>query len=333
MPTLQIRERDIEILRAVHQFRVLKSQDHLQRLFGGSDRIPRRLDQLSGAGYLYRFKRPHIRSQYYYGLGNQGATLLSDRLGWPRTRVNWRLKNQRLKDKHLDHTFMIADVMIAVELAAQELDGVRFISPEEVFTRSGSPQSAKTWFTQDRFHQGEKRFKVSAFIKPPGIVGHEATIYGDWIFGLEFDGERGKTQRYFMLEADRGGMPVDTNNFNRRSIVQKMFVYLECGKRKKTTNRSTRQEKHSSTIFEELYGIPNIRTLFVIDPTEGGEGEKRIQTCIDTCKKITNGRGSKQFLFALASWPESPTLLTDFLLDGTGSSMSLLPKVSEPVAS
>ena len=120
MPTLQIRERDIEILRAVHQFRVLKSQDHLQRLFGGSDRIPRRLDQLSGAGYLYRFKRPHIRSQYYYGLGNQGATLLSDRLGWPRTRVNWRLKNQRLKDKHLDHTFMIADVMIAVELAAQD---------------------------------------------------------------------------------------------------------------------------------------------------------------------------------------------------------------------
>ena len=60
MDSLQLRPRDLQMLRAIHQFRVLKSQDHVQRLFGGSDRIPVRLRQLAEHGYLYRFPREKL---------------------------------------------------------------------------------------------------------------------------------------------------------------------------------------------------------------------------------------------------------------------------------
>ena len=69
---LELQPRDVEIIRAVHAHRLLRSLDHLVPLFGGSRNILRRLQGLTKARYLYKLKRrPH--EQAIYAIGDKGG--------------------------------------------------------------------------------------------------------------------------------------------------------------------------------------------------------------------------------------------------------------------
>ena len=321
-------EKDKAIIRYVHQYRLLKSQDHIQRLVGGSYRTVRRLTTLAEASYLHHFKSKDPSKQRAYGIGNRGITFLAKELGLRRPRVNARASNNRLKGINFEHTFLIAKTMIAIELATKTHPEVRFITPDEIYNRALTPEAAKRWFQKERFYGREKRFKVTARIEPPGYKPDDATIYGDWIFGLEYGKPDERWQSYFILEADRGGMPVETTDFARTSIIKKMYVYLACGR--KRTVVMGRETKKPPTIFFETFGIPNIQTLFVVDPVDGHEGEKRIPNCITLAKKLTEGKGTRQFLFAGPTWSESEDLFSAQLLDGTGSPVTIVPLQSVP---
>ncbi len=320
--------KDKAILRYVHQYRLLKSQDHIWKLIGGSDRTVRRLRDLAEASYLHRFKTKDASKQRVYGIGNRGLTFLAREGGYARKKVNAKASNNRLKNLNIEHTFLIAKTMIAIELAAKDHPEVRFITPDEIYNRVDTPAEAKRWFTKERFFAREKRFKLKADIKPPGMESFKATIFADWMFGLEYGKPGERRQRYFLLEADRGNMPVETTDFDRTSIIKKMYVYRACGvKREVVIGRETRRPP---TIFFEKFGIHKIQTLFVVDPVDGHEGEKRIPNCITLAKKLTKGKGTIQFLFANAKWSESEDLFRAPLLDSRGGSVTIVPLQIDP---
>ena len=133
--------RDLEILRAVHRHRLLRST-HLAALSGSSRQATlRRLQLLFHHGYL---DRPQMQLDWYargseplvYALGNRGAEVLETE-GAARPRdIRWDTKNRNLSRVFLHHTLAVAEVMVAFEVACRGREGVRFIPPEEVLARA-----------------------------------------------------------------------------------------------------------------------------------------------------------------------------------------------------
>ena len=103
--------------------------------------ILRRLQKLAQHKYLYPLPRqPH--EEAVYAIGNAGADLLARDFGEPRPRVDWSAQNRTLTEKHVEHTLLIADVMIRIELACRASKSVRFISPEEILAEH-APESTR----------------------------------------------------------------------------------------------------------------------------------------------------------------------------------------------
>ena len=101
-----------------------------------------------------------------------------------------------------------------------------------------------------------------------------SSVVADGLFGLVFpDG----TASYFLLEVDRGSMPVVRTQFDRTSYNRKLKVYWEAWK----------QNRHV-----EHFGIKQIRVLTITD------SRKRVETMLDAVNELTGGKGSNFFLFA-----------------------------------
>src|ERR1700742_2383916 len=114
--------RDLEILRAVYQHRLLRST-HLVALSGGSRQATlRRLQLLFHHGYL---DRPPMQLDWYaigseplvYALGSRGAELLEARGEFRRGGIRWDTKKRNVSRVFLHHTLAVAEVMVAFEVA------------------------------------------------------------------------------------------------------------------------------------------------------------------------------------------------------------------------
>ena len=261
--------RDIEILRAVHRHRLLRST-HLVALSGGSQQATlRRLQLLFHHGYL---DRPPMQLDWYargseplvYALGHRGAELLEARGLFRRAGIRWDTKQRNVSRVFLHHTLAIAEVMVAFEVACRRREGVRFIPPEEVL--AGAPEATRRlrlpfrWQVEVR--QGGKLYYLG--VEP------------DKVFGLRYEGEpEGRNLAFFFLEADRGTMPVMRKGFAQTSFLRKLLCYQE----------TWQQGTHRTHL-----GISNFRVLTV---TTSGE---RVKHLIETCHSLLRG-GSRIFLF------------------------------------
>src|SRR5436305_11420470 len=116
--------RDLAILRAVHRHRLVRST-YLVALSGGSQQATlRRLQLLFHHGYL---DRPSMQLDWYargseplvYALGNRGAELLEAEGALRRGGIRWDTKNRNLSRVFLHHTLMMAEIMIAFEVACR----------------------------------------------------------------------------------------------------------------------------------------------------------------------------------------------------------------------
>src|SRR6185436_13805259 len=125
--------RDIELLRAVHRHRFLRST-HLVALADGSRQaVLRRLQLLFHHGYV---ERPVFQLDWYtggsqplvYALGKRGAKAIAA-AGW-RSGVCLDSKNRSLSRVFLHHTLAVADVMVAFEVACRERPDLDFIRAE-----------------------------------------------------------------------------------------------------------------------------------------------------------------------------------------------------------
>lgn len=184
---------------------------------------------------------------------------------------------------------------------------VRYISPEEIFERAPGP-TRKRWHELKRT-AADDPFRISSPVKWNGATAR-ATIYADWMFGLELLDRNPAPKVYFFVEADRGTMPVTTGSIDKPSIIKKLLVYQAAGRIIKGIRKPN--------FFKETFDIHGIRTLFVIAPdsSRGTKGKERLKSCLKANQDITKGQGSGQFLFADRSFLEAPDPLSATLLSG-----------------
>jgi Replication-relaxation len=207
---MQFTGRDREIIRLVHRHRFLRSS-HIAALTGGSpQQILRRLQLLYHHGYL---ERPRAQLQYYerggsreisYGLGNKGGVLLRREIGLIVHPDAWSEKNNVIGRVYLEHALMVADIMVAIELACRKR-GIRLKYEDQLALQS-------------------ERQPFQWKVKIQG--GLKLGVIPDRVFALEFPDTNGTSQRaHFFLEADRGTMPIVRRNLSQTSFRRKLLAY------------------------------------------------------------------------------------------------------------
>jgi DNA-binding transcriptional ArsR family regulator len=265
---LRITPRDIQLLRNIARLR-LASASQLAALDGGSaQNVSRALLALFENGYverpvaqvasrlLYEGSRPTI-----YGLTRKGATLLRRHGEDVRRRLLDGIDKERGAGwRFIEHTVAIAEFWVALELATRGRDDVRVLERSEIL--ENAPKSKV-----DRLVRLEASIRIGGALKKNAVVP-------DALFGLRFNDE---TESYFMLEVDRGEMPIERyKNMQRTYFAKKMLTYYE----------ANRQRRHVYDL-----GIENFRVLTVTTDTT------RIEKMLEALNTITDGRGSNMFLF------------------------------------
>jgi len=207
---LKLQERDVRIIRLLHDFRFINS-DQIQALVNGSERgILKRLQKLFHHGFLDRplsqIVYPLIGAQkMVYALGDKGADLLAEKFGIDRGKIKWNEKNKEAKDRHIQHTLMISHFRICLELALNNLPGTNLLFWEK---------------------ENPKELKDYVYIRD--LQGREfrAPIVPDGFFGIQDQ----KDKMYFFIEADQSTMT------NAR-FLKKMKAYWNWWKQGKHTKR------------------------------------------------------------------------------------------------
>lgn len=296
-PAMQLTERDVEIIRQVHKHRFLRSDQIAALCPGSQQNLLRRLKLL----YHNRFlDRPRAQSDYYrqngnqalvYALGNRGADVLSERLSVPRRKINWQSKNQAAQRMFLQHTLLVAGVMLKLETASRRTH-VRLIERDELLAQC--PEETK--------HKPNP-FKWNAHCTYNGIP-LSLGLHPDKVFGLRFqDQPRERNTAYFFLEADRATMPVTRAGFERTSLFRKLLAY---------------QESWKQGLHERHF---NIRRFCVLIVTTS---QARIHSLVEANKHFSQEKGSRLFLFADKSFPQAGNVLTAPLLNGASEITTLL---------
>ena len=134
---MELTPRDAEILRLVQRHRFLRSHQ-LSALVGGSrQQLLRRLQSLYHHGFV---ERPLSQIDYYqrggsqsmvYGLANRGAAHLARAYGYSVPRLDWNARNRHTTRLFLEHALMISEIIVALELAARSISGVRILHHDE----------------------------------------------------------------------------------------------------------------------------------------------------------------------------------------------------------
>jgi len=207
---LRLQERDVRIIRLLHDFRFINS-DQIKALVNGSERgILTRLQKLFHHGFLDRplsqIVYPLIGAQkMVYALGDKGADLLAEKFGIDRGKIKWNEKNKEAKDRHIQHTLMISHFRICLELALNNLPGTNLLFWEK---------------------ENPKELKDYVYIRD--LQGREfrAPIVPDGFFGIQDQ----KSKMYFFIEADQSTMT------NAR-FLKKMKAYWNWWKQGKHTKR------------------------------------------------------------------------------------------------
>ena len=116
---MRLTERDVEIIEAVYQYRVLR-QDQIEVLFFNSKNAAQRvLARLYDHGFLERKFLPVLygRSPTLYVLDRRGAELLRSERGYED--LVWYSSNKDLKTDFIEHTAALNDFRLSVVVAAR----------------------------------------------------------------------------------------------------------------------------------------------------------------------------------------------------------------------
>lgn len=192
---MKLTKRDIEIVLAVYQYRLLASQQIEALFFSSSSSsshsrrsaCQRRLQLLYHHGYLQRIARPVVmgegRAPFVYALDEKGAKEVASELGIDREGVGWRPKDNQVSALFLDHTLAINDVRVVFNC----------------LSKNNSWQVA-SWIDDTEFRSGQMQEKVPFRKKGASIE----RIYPDGYLVLTL--EHSEKRLHFFLEVDRATM-------------------------------------------------------------------------------------------------------------------------------
>ena len=295
---IQLTDRDLELIQTIQRHRLLRTT-HLVKLLSGEfstvKTLRGRLSKLYHHGYLDRVREQNDfapgTNPMIYAVSSKGLALLVQRRDFHKPKTDITATNRELSRLFIEHTLLIADVMVAFEAACQK-DPVRIITPEEVLARApAATQKQKNPFGW-KVPVQHPRGRLTLGIVP------------DKIFGLHFDNRpEGRNRLFFFLEADRSTMPVLRKNFNQSSYFKKLLGYFETYKQGLHTQR---------------YNIKNFRVLTVTTSQE------RINTMLEANRLLNQGQGSRIFLFAHQEQLENESILHIPWRSGRGQELARL---------
>src|ERR1700687_5750282 len=199
-PAFRLTDDDVEIVRQVARFRFLRST-HIAALVNRSvDRTNDRLMRLFHAGYIDRPRAQLDRfpsegsAPITYALADRGARLLRERDGIRVANPEVSRKNREAGRPFIEHQIEIVNFQVALQRAVAHRSDVRLIPAQDMNSAaSRQPMQAS-----------RAPFALRAKLAHRGVV-RETTVVPDIVFGLELPGG---SRRYFMVEIDRGTMPI-----------------------------------------------------------------------------------------------------------------------------
>jgi hypothetical protein len=294
-PAFQITDRDVEIVRQVAQHRFLRSTHISQLLAASHKKILERLSPLYHAGYV---DRPRAQLEYHvrgggsaplvYALGNRGARLLAERDGYDNADVDWAHKNRETGREFISHTLAVADVRVALSLSCRVRGGISLQSTQQLL--ASLPVETRTapnpWAWRVRVQHNGALTDIG--------------LLPDHVFALVLpDGRR----RAFVVECDRGTMPVERSTLDQTSMLRKFLAY----------EGSRKQGLHTTR-----FGWKAFRTLIV---TADAERAYNMRTLIERSPAL---KGSPLFLFADRSTLSTSDILSHPWLDSAGRTQTLI---------
>lgn len=213
----QLTERDIALVRLVAQHRFLRST-HLSELsLSPHKKVCDRLTSLFHAGFL---DRPRAQFDHYregggsspivYALGNAGARLLIERDGADVADVDWARKNESAGRQFIMHTVAIADVRVALQRAVRDRPGFQLLEPKQLLEAMPpeTQQRQRPWTWRATVRHNDTSFELG--------------VAPDYPFAIQYPDGR---FRAFLVECDRGTMPVERTNLQQTSLKRKFLAY------------------------------------------------------------------------------------------------------------
>jgi hypothetical protein len=155
---------------------------------------------------------------------------------------SWNEKNHAIGRVYLEHALLVADVMVAIELACRKHGRVKLIYEDEL----ALPLQRQPFGWRVTIQNGLKL----------GVIP-------DRVFALEFPDASAVSQRvHFFLEADRGTMPVTRRTLSQTSFYRKLLAY---------------EATWAQKVHQRHLGIHRFRVLSVT--TSAARVESLIEAC------------------------------------------------------
>jgi len=184
---IQLQERDLDIIKLVHDYRFIDSEQ-LELLIGCSHQVMlRRLKKLYHHGYLDRpisqviFSNPLFgQRKMVYGPGDKGTDMLVERLGTEKGNIVYNQKKS-VSERYIQHTLLISHFRACLTLALRD-----------------KPIKLLFWVREN-----VNKLKDHVYEDVSGRK-RKLPIVPDGYFGIEDAGGK----MYFFLEADRSTMSV-----------------------------------------------------------------------------------------------------------------------------
>lgn len=219
-----------------------------------------------------------------YAIADLGAHLLSEREHIPAANVEWSRKNREVGRPFIEHQLEIIDFQVALQRAVRMRSDIGLIYSDELISlfpeqtrRMRNPLAMRAGV----FHNGKT---------------HEVGVVPDLIFGIRFpDGSR----RCFMVEIDRGTMPIVRGDIAQTSFERKMRAYLAA---------------YATKQHETQFGWKTFRVLTVTTDRH------RAQSMKEALQKfqVPQSPGPALFLFAIREELRAADPITYSWEDGTG---------------
>lgn len=287
---------DVAIIREIARHRFLRSTQ-IAALVGRSlDRTNDRLSLLFHAGYIDRPRAQLDRfptdgsSHMVYALANEGARLLRSHDGAATSRLDLSRKNKSALRPFIEHQLEVTDFYVALQCATRNRTDVALIHPEEI--TAAFPETT---------HAEKNPLKLKVKMSHKGKL-EEFGLVPDFLFGLRFpDGSR----RCFMVEIDRGTMPVSRSDNSQTSFALKMRAYLAA---------------HAAGQHQRSYGWKAFRVLTITTDA------KRVQTMAEALRKLPmpRGPGATLFFFTSRDALSRNSPLNEIWRDGNGRATALI---------
>ena len=220
---------------------------------------------LDRSEYQRLYFHPIGGSKYLvYSITRKGANLITHHQPHPVAKITYY--NKSTGYPYLEHTLTIADFGIALNLTIRDNENIDLIDSNELKINLPvkTQQKPKPYRLHTPvIHQGSR---ISVGVEP------------DYILSLRLKNE--KQLAFFMVEIDRGTMPIERSNVRQISILRKLLAY---------------QAIWQSKIHQQQLGWHSFRVLFIAASAE------RVANMVKTVNKNVLTKGSPVFLFTIKS--------------------------------